>query len=243
MTKTKENCPNKNNHFIGKYFQDHLCLRVAKVKNPSKALFSEFANPIKNGNKLQPKIRLIPKILADDHIGVSGFFSFSSDISENIYLFKQFLKALLGRNQLKITFFEKVKFFLKSIKSLQFAFPIIYKYFIENKIYVPFNSEVTLCLQSQQISIEESSISIDEKELDFNGMPKVLLNWLIDGREFKRIKLFCDQAEKFIIDNKYGELIFETWYKKEIELNNSDWKKKYNRHLSSCAWCYYEHEC
>lgn len=225
-TKFKENCPYKNNHYIGKYFQDHLGLKIAKIKNPSKALFREFANIIKDGNKLQPKIRLIPKLNDNEYIGMSSYFSFSSDISQNLDLFKQFLKAVIGRNQLKMSISEKALFFLKSMKSLQYVFPLIYRYIIDNKIYVPFNSDVALSLQTQQISIKESSILIDEKVIDSNGMPKIILNWQIDGREFKRIKLFCDQIVKFISDNNYGEVVFQPWYEKEMKLANNEWKKQ-----------------
>jgi choline dehydrogenase-like flavoprotein len=224
-TKSKENCPYKNNQFIGKYFQDHLGLKVAKIKNPSKSLFNEFANTIKSGNKLQPKIRLIPQKSDNEYLGMSSYFSFASDISQNLDLFKQFMKALMGRNKLEMNFAEKVRFFFKSIKSLRFAFPLIYRYVIDNKIYIPFNSQVSLCLQTQQISIEQSSILIDEKLSDSNGMPKVILNWKIDGREFKRINLFCDQIVKFISDNNYGEVVFEPWYEKEIKLSNNEWMK------------------
>lgn len=225
-TKSNLNCPYNNNYNVGKYFQDHINIKVGTIKNPSKKFINEFCNVIKNGNKLQPKIRLIPNSkLSKNYIGVSGYFSFSSSISYNLDNFKQFLKAIAGRSQTNIGYGGKLKLFIGTLKALPAILPLVYRYIGENKIYVPFNSEITLCLQTQQISIPHSMIEIDSTKLDENGLPKLLLNWQVDGREFDAIEKFCFHLDSYLNENNLGSLLLEKWFKKEQIEKSGEWQK------------------
>lgn len=224
-TKLNPNCPYKNNNLIGKYFQDHIYLTVGRIKNAEKKLITEFSNIIRDGNKLQPKIRYTPEKGDIIYIGLTAFFSFTSNLSDNIDLFKQFLKAIIGKDEKKLTLWNKIQMIPKVAKSFYVVFPIIYHYIINNRLYVPFSSNVSLNIQSQQISSIQSSIDIDMKALDNHGMPKIILDWKIDGREMDRIIFFCDIIKMYIEENNFGQVEFEPWINDYKVSKSNEWKK------------------
>lgn len=219
--KEQNNCPFKENNFIGKYFQDHLNFKVATIKKPSKKFFDLFCNKIIYGQKVQPKIRFVNGN-RENYLGVSGYFSYNSDIKQNLDNFKQFAKAVLGRNSQKLTTAEFFKLLIKSLRVLPQITPIIYKYIIQNKIHVPFNSQVNFIIQSQQISILESKIQLgnDSKKNDLN---RALLDWNIVGKEFDEIERFCLCFKEYIEKNKLGEVVFEKWFTEEQINRNGSW--------------------
>lgn len=219
--KKQNNCPFKQNKFIGKYFQDHLNFKVATIKKPSKKFFDLFCNQIINGQKVQPKIRLA-KEKSENYLGVSGYFSYNSDIKHNLDNFKQFAKAILGRNTQKLTTMDFFKLSLKSIKVLPQITPIIYKYIIQNKIHIPFNSQVNFIIQSQQISIIESQIEIEDS-LNIEGLNRAILKWKINGKEFEQIERFCKCFQDYIESNKLGQVVFEKWFIEEQSNRKNSW--------------------
>ncbi len=217
------NCPFSDNQWIGKYYQDHITLGIASVQNASKDFFKKFSNILREGNKLQPKIRINSSSADNKYIGVSAFFSFSSDVTQHLDNFKQFAKAVLGRSQDSSSIKDKALLFIKVVKALPQIMPLIFRYVKDNQIYVPFNSKITLVIQAQQISIKNSEISISNKEMDKNGRPKVLLNWKLDGREFSPIRDFCNNLQGYLKSNQLGDLVFENWYMEESENNSGEW--------------------
>ena len=207
--------PFSSNSNIGKYFQDHINFKVAEVKKPSKTFFDQFSNKIYKSVKLQPKIRFNENN-ANNKISVSGYFSFNSKISNNLDNFKQFIKAVSGRSG-NTSFTQMFLSFFTVLKSLPSIFPLVYRYIIDNKIYIPLSSKVFLNIQSQQISIKESSIKISEKDKN-----QILLNWKIDGREINDIKSFCNEVDDFLKVNNLGHLEYEEWFK-EDKSNPNKW--------------------
>jgi hypothetical protein len=220
--KQNPNCPFESNEIIGKYFQDHLNFVVATIKKPTKNFFDIFCNKIIDGQKVQPKLR-IESSASENYIGVSGYFSFSSDISHNLDNFKQFAKAIMGRSSQKMTLIEFLELTFKTIKILPKITPIVYKYIVQNKIYIPFNSTVNLIIQSQQISIRESQILLDEGN-DNNNQKRVLLDWKIDGREFTEIEKFCFALKEYLEENNLGKVEFVDWFNDEIQNRSNNWK-------------------
>ena len=220
------NCPFKQNQLLGKFFQDHINLRVGQITNPSKSFFGRFSNIIRNGEKFQPKIRTNNKIPNDRYLGISGIFAFDSNVSHHIDNFKQFSKSLLGQSHQKTGFMEMLKMFVKIMGAIPQITLIIYNYVKNNRIYIPFNSKVSLTIQAQQISIARSNISISETEFDNLGRPKALVNWQIDGREFNEIRDFCLSVKEYLDNNGLGKLQFEKWFENECENSDGSWIKQ-----------------
>jgi choline dehydrogenase-like flavoprotein len=217
--------PISRNKWIGKCFQDHLNLSVGSVENASKEFFNKFSNVIKQRNKLQPKIRL--NFLKDkfEYIGVSGYFFFKSDVSHHLDNFKQFAKSVLGRSDSDSSFKERIVLFFKTVRSLPIILPLIWKYLINNRIYVPFDSSISLNIQSQQITLTDSEITLSKHEFDSIGRPKVLLNWKIDGCEIKAIKDFCSLLNEYLKINKLGKLKLHDWLCSNLDNKTLTWKK------------------
>lgn len=218
----KEDIPFNNNMFIGKYFHDHICLKPAKIINASPAFFELFSNSIKKGIKIQPKIRFSNTITKSNKIEVSGYFSFNNDINQNLENLKQFFKAILGRSQQKNSFVSLVRMAYKTLITIPQTMPIIYKYVVENKIHIPYKSEILLNIQSQQISIKESSISL-LKNKKVNGKELLNLKWQIDGREIDDIKVFCEELNEYLTTNKLGQLKYEEWFLNSIAKGDDTW--------------------
>lgn len=225
--KSNKTVPFSNNNNIGFYFQDHPNFKVGEVLNTSKELLNKFSNFFTNGEKLQPKLRLKPIISnKENYIGVCGFFSYESNVSDHIYMFKQFAKSILGQSKEKVKFKDMVKMFFKLIPATPHIFKIMFTYLKNNKIYIPFNSKVKLIINSQQISYRDSYVTVSDKEFEKNGLPKVIVNWQIDGREFDAITNFCDLLGSYLVKNKLGTLQFDDWFLQVNEKKSIEWVNK-----------------
>jgi len=221
ITAKNQQCPFSDNKYIGKFFQDHLNFKVAKIQGATKHFFTSYSNIMKNGCKLQPKIRINSTDQDNKYLGISGYFSFNNSVTHHLDTFKQFFKAITGKEH--VTIKNMFVLILKFIKTLPIAFPLIYRYVKDNRIYIPFNSEVSLNLQTQQISISSSHINISDNEKDDFNRPKAVINWRIDGSEFERIELFCDKINTYFNKHKLGDLIFEDWFINECRNRDGKW--------------------
>ncbi len=219
-------CPYAANNFIGQFFQDHINLRVGQVTHPSKKFFGRFSNIIRNGEKFQPKIRINDDRPDKNFLGISGIFSFDSKVAHHLDNFKQFSKSILGRSQQKTGLKGKFKMFTKLIRATPQIVLIIYNYVKNNRIYVPFNSKVTLNIQAQQISNSNSGISLSPSEVDNMGRPKAIVNWQIDGREFINIRDYCLKVREHLDEHGWGHLQFEKWFDGECVHMDGSWKKQ-----------------
>ncbi len=221
---TKKAIPFANNKNIGTYFQDHLNFKVGEIENPSKYFLSKFSNFFENSEKLQPKLRLNPKnYKKSNYLGVCGFFSYESNMSEHIHMFKQFAKSLLGQSKQKLRFAELCRMFFKLIPASPQIMMLVFNYLKNNKIYVPFNSKVKVIINTQQISIVQSKVTISKNEFDKFGLPKVLVDWQIDGREIEGITEFCNLLYAYLEKNKLGNFKLDDWFLKTNHEKSNDW--------------------
>ena len=188
-------CPWRDNVNVGAYFQDHLCGRIASVHPiDSRRFFDTFCNLVGSGHKYQPKVRLTNETLERTHIlNVHGTFCFESSIAENLIYLKQFLKAAI--NSRKISgmgdFFSNLRACGKHL------LPLMWKYAVANRIFVPSTSKIALGIQSEQTPLRESRITIDSSVTDARGLPKVILDWKAGSEELASIREFalrCDRA-------------------------------------------------
>ncbi len=219
-------CPFADNTNVGKYFQDHLYINIGKIQDPSKAFFEKYSNVFVNNSKLQPKIRLRQNNENEPYIGVSAFFSFSSDVSQHLDNFKQFISAVMGRSKQKLGLLAFLKLGITILKALPQITPLIIRYIKDSKIYIPFNSEVSLSIQAQQISKINSKIELSNTEKDQYGRPKLLLNWNIDGAESLYIERICTMISNYLQNQNLGRLtlnadIVESFNNKNIQWLNS----------------------
>ena len=119
--------------------------------------------------------------------------AFESSIGENLVYLKQFLKAVLYSRKI-----SGIGDLVKNLRACGYQIlPLMWKYMVDNRIFVPSNSKISLLVQSEQTPLRNSRISIDSSLTDASGLPKVVLDWRVGSEELVSIREFtlrCDRA-------------------------------------------------
>lgn len=192
---TDWDCPWRDNGNIGAYFQDHIGGRVASVHPiDSRRFFDTFCTVVLSGHKYQPKVRLTNETLNKVQIlNIQGMFSFESSIAENLVYLKQFVKAAVYSRKI-----SGIGNLFSNLKACgQHLAPLMWKYIVDNRIFVPSSSKISLSVQSEQTPVRASRIGIDPSVTDATGLPKVVLDWKPGAEELTSIREFalrCDRA-------------------------------------------------
>lgn len=189
--------PWRNNDNVGRYFQDHIGGRVGEVRPIDKKRFLDlFSHIVLRGSKFQPKLRLSNRVLEADHVlNMHAILHFESSVSENLVFLKQFLKAALYSRKINGVG-ELVKHLMASWRHLP---PLMWRYIVQNRVFVPSGSKVSFVLQSEQTPLRDSRITIDPAIKDAYGLPKVVLDWRLGHKEFPSMRDFamrCREALK-----------------------------------------------
>ena len=199
-----EICPWANNQNIGRYFQDHLIGRVASVEiRDRKRFFNTFSTIVRSGQKFQPKLRLQDSTLRSERIlNLYGMMAFESSASENLVYLKQFLKAAI--------FSRKIDgvgdLFRNLLACWKHLLPLMWKYVVANRVFVPSTSKVSLHIQSEQPAMPESRISIDPLVKDHLGLPKMILDWRTGYEELPSIRDFTRRVDAAFRESGMAEL-------------------------------------
>jgi choline dehydrogenase-like flavoprotein len=188
-------CPWRNNPNVGAYFQDHFVGRAGSIQPAdSRRFFNTFCNFVSAGHKFQPKIRLKNDTLESVRIlNVQGTICFESSVSENLVFLKQFLKAAIYSRK----FTGMGDLFRNLVACAKHLPPLMWKYVIENRIFVPSSSKISFGIQTEQVPLRDSKITIDSSVKDPFGLPKVILDWKNSEEELRSIREFvirCDKA-------------------------------------------------
>jgi len=186
-------CPWRQNQNIGKYFLDHLGCKAATVRpNDTRKFFDTFCTIWRGGHKYQPKFRLKNEILMRDPIlNIQGLFGFESSVSENLIYLKQFVKAAVYSRKI-----DKVGDVFKNISACsKYLLPLMWRYVRDHRVFVPSSSRISLLLQVEQTPLAESCIRLDRSVTDAYGLPRVLLDWRMSGKEQASIAEFTRRAD------------------------------------------------
>ena len=189
----REICPWKDNQNIGRYFQDHLIGRVASLEIlDRKRFFNTFSTIVRARQKFQPKLRLQNEALRSERIlNLYGMMAFESSVSENLVYLKQFLKAAIFSR--KIDGISDL--FRNLLACWKHLLPLMWKYVVANRVFVPSTSKVSLHIQSEQPAMPESRITISPEVRDANGLPKVILDWRTGSEELPSIREFAERVD------------------------------------------------
>ncbi len=194
----------RGNDNVGRYFQDHLGGKFGSFHPvDKKAFFRVFANAIHGGYKFQPKIRMkCPAQERERIYNVQGIFAFESEVSEHLVFLKQFLKAALYSR--KLTGVRDV--FRKGLGAIRFLVPLMWKYVWDHRVFVPTTAKTTLGVQAEHASLRESRITVDYSVTDPAGLPRVILDWRVQGDEIASIREFAIQVADALRAAGMGEL-------------------------------------
>jgi choline dehydrogenase-like flavoprotein len=188
-------CPWRDNANVGAYFQDHLAGRIASAHPIDRRRFVDtFCTMVWSGRKFQPTIRLTNETLQRTRIlNMLGVFSFESSIRENLVYFRQFLNAAIYSRKV-----SGMGDLLRNLRACgKYLVPLMWKYVVENRIFVPSTCKISFSIQSELTPVRESRISIDSSRTDTFGLPKVVLDWKLGDEALASIREFalrCDLA-------------------------------------------------
>ncbi len=185
-TRQMPRCPWADNPMLGRRFQDHLGGNVGVVMpTDRKRLFSIFSTIYAGGFKFQPKVRLDADVRQREGLlGVQAWLAFESSVSEHLGYLKQFLKAAIHSR--KVTGVgELVRHSLACARHLP---PLMWTYIKDHRVYVPFDSRISVAIQAEQRPCDESRITIDPDHVDDYGLPRAVLDWRVCGTEVAAIR-------------------------------------------------------
>jgi choline dehydrogenase-like flavoprotein len=151
-----------------------------------------FCTMIWSGHKFQPKIRLKQDARADG-LSIHGMFLFESSVSENLVYLKQFLKAALFSRTI-----SGVRDLFTNLRACaRYLVPLMWRYVVDNRIFVPSTAKINLQAQCEQVPMRESRITLDPSSRGASGLPRVVLDWRLRGDEVEALRDFalrCDRA-------------------------------------------------
>jgi choline dehydrogenase-like flavoprotein len=196
--------PWRENDNVGRYFQDHIGGRVASVHPQNREKFFDlFSSIVLGGSKFQPKLRLTNETLEHDHVlNMHAMLHFESSIGENLVFLKQFLKAAVYSR--KITGVGEL---LRNLVACgRHLPPLMWRYMINNRVFVPSGSKISFFLQSEQTPLRDSRITIDPATEDAYGLPKVLLDWKLGREEFPAMRDFATRCREALRESGLADL-------------------------------------
>lgn len=197
-------CPWRNNRMLGRYFQDHLAGKVGIIHPINrKSLNFLFGTIYSQGMKFQPKIRLSDARLESTQLPKTlGAIQFESSISENLNYLKQFLKAAIYSRKI-----NNIKDLLKHAAACARHLPrLAMAYLRYHRIFSPNHSTVMLMIQTEQVPLADSKITIDPNKVDSAGVPYAVLDWRIDGCELQSIREFLLAVRDTLLSSGIGRL-------------------------------------
>ena len=197
-------CPWRDNPNVGTHFQDHLGGTVASVYPHDKRLFFDtFSTMVWSGHKYQPKLRLTNATLERTRIlNIQGMFSFESSIGENLVYLRQFLKAAIYSRKV-----SGVGDLFRNLAACgKYLVPLMWRYVVDNRIFVPSTSKISLVIQGEQLPAPNSRIVIDPSRCDANGLPKVILDWRPGDEALVSIREFAQRSDRALRAAKLASL-------------------------------------
>ncbi|MEI6239048.1 MAG: FAD-dependent oxidoreductase [Planctomycetia bacterium] len=178
-------CPWRTNKMLGLRFQDHLGGRIGTLTPIDKRrIFRIFSTLYSNGHKFQPKLRVTESAcLANRLLGAQGIMCFESSATEHLVFLKQFLKAAIQSRRLS----GMGDFFRHAIACARHLPPLMWTYMKEHRMFVPFDSQVVLNVQAEQVPNDRSRITVDPSRRDSMGLPQAVIDWQVTGEELPTI--------------------------------------------------------
>ncbi len=188
----KERCPWACNQLLGRRFQDHLGGRIGYIKPCNHRLFYDaFCTVVFKGDKFQPKLRTTDlAVRGRKRLNIQAMIAFESNVSENLIFLKQFVKAAMFSRRIG----SLPDLIVNTLSCSKYLIPLIWKYIVEHRILIPSGSRISLLVQSEVEPLAASRILLDSSVRDQYGLPKVLLDWRISGRELEDIHDFAQRV-------------------------------------------------
>ncbi|HEY0107592.1 MAG TPA: GMC family oxidoreductase [Rhizomicrobium sp.] len=176
------------NPWLGRGFLDHIDSTAGEVKILDPSRFHDLFDTIYSGGfKFTPKMRLKASAQQEMRgVEIAGVFAFRSSLADHLVNFKILLRALRngrgGRELWKLP--------AATLSVARVLIPMVVRYIRANRMFNPVDGGVLLRLMSEQWPNRDSRIGL-ASERDALGLPKVEIDWAIDGREIETCRRFA----------------------------------------------------
>jgi choline dehydrogenase-like flavoprotein len=197
-------CPWRGNDNVGRWFQDHLGGSLARIHpRNAKAFYDVFCTVRLRGQKFQPKVRLNDAVLRTEPLlNCQAMIGFENSVRENLVFLKQFVKAAVYARKIG----SLTDLFRNFWACSRHMIPLMWKFVIEHRILIPSGSRISLTVQAEVEPLRDSRISIDPGVRDRFGLPKVILDWHLSGRELRDMLAFARRVALALQDAGLADL-------------------------------------
>ena len=195
-----------DNPWLGKCYMDHIEVTAGKVKILDKVKFGKlFDNIYLDNLKYFPKIKLSESVQRERRLlGCQGRFEFRTSYKEHLVNLKLFVRSIMSGKmpsnigQLPIYIIGLWKVLL----------PLVVRYIKSNRGFNPTDGGVDYVLTVEQLPTANSQIRL-RPELDALGLPKVEVDWRLDGAELATMAEFADISKRVLADCGLAELTID----------------------------------
>lgn len=186
VAERNNDAPWAGNKWVGRGFQDHLDVRAGRVELlDQKAFHDRFDNIVRRGFKYQPKIvarACFQKEARTSNIAAS--FAYDSAFADHIAKLKVAVRSVI-RGAIPRNVGELKESILGTIGVWG---PLIARYLKDNRVMSLADGGVHLTLHCEQMPTSQSRISLSADKVDRVGVPVVILDWRVDGRELSSMR-------------------------------------------------------
>lgn len=198
--------PWASNPWLGKGYLDHIEVIAGKVKVLDKVEFHKiFDNIYLDKLKFFPKIKLSESAqLEKKLLGCAGRFEFRSNYKEHLNNLKLFIRSVMSGkmpsniSQLPVYIFGLWKVLL----------PLVVRYVHSNRAFNPTDGGVDYVLTVEQLPTTKSQIRL-RPETDALGLPKVEVDWRLDGGEIATMAEFAETTRRVLADRGLADLTID----------------------------------
>jgi hypothetical protein len=190
-----EATPWNANPWLGKGYYDHVDVIVGTVRVTDRKRFeSLFENLFLGGYKYNPKLKLSEDMQRRDGLlQACGAFIFSTSYKENAENLRHFIRSL-RRGKLPANWRELPRHFLGVARV---ALPMVIRYLRSNRAFHPRNAAIQLRVTTEQIPVVQSTITLGQ-ERDALGLPTLVLDWMVDGREMESVARCAETIQEYL---------------------------------------------
>lgn len=202
-TKLNTKVPWSSNQNIGQYFQDHLKGEVGKLKIRNDKKFKKlFEERIIKGTRVQQRFIFNDKHRSKLQNGAVAFFIYYSKQEEVVNEIRSFIRDFGIRNTV-----NDLVTFIKNINKIKgYLFSLSTKYFLQNRVHRLADEGTYVIVQTEQIPIVESYITISKKEKLPNGLYKVHIHWDWNGEEMRAVHDMTMELNDYLKELEVAEI-------------------------------------
>lgn len=199
--------PWSGNPWLGCGFLEHIDASVGAVTVLDRKRFHGlFDSGFVDGLKYKPKLKLCEAAQRREKlVGIAADFLFNSNFPEELATLKSFARGVLsGRFGAGIGAYPFSH--PGRVASLaRIAIPMVARYLRHRRTYNPADEGIQLRLSTEQKPLRESRLRLLE-ESDALGLPKIEVDWQIDGSEIETMARFSEIVAAYLERNNLARV-------------------------------------